>query len=77
MCHEDMHQQMLICRRQFGSTGQFLPPAHIFVNKIFALWSPAWVNNVIGLHGSYLGQLPWDFFIRRVPFIEGFLSSGY
>jgi hypothetical protein len=39
--------------------------------------TPAWVNNVIGLHGSYLGQLPWDGFIGRVPFTEGFLSSGY
>jgi hypothetical protein len=39
--------------------------------------TPAWVNNVIGRHGSYLGQLPWDRFTGRVPFTEGFLSSGY
>jgi hypothetical protein len=36
MCHEEMHHQMLICRRQFGSTGQFMPPTHIFVNGISA-----------------------------------------
>jgi hypothetical protein len=36
MCHEDMHQQMQICRRQFGSTGQFMPPTHFFVNEISA-----------------------------------------
>jgi hypothetical protein len=49
-------------------------------NTSFCKWNfrtPAWVNNVIGLHGSYLGQLPWDGFIGRVPFTEGFLSSGY
>jgi hypothetical protein len=49
-------------------------------NTSFCKWNfrtPAWVNNVIGLDGSYLGQLPWDGFIGRVPFIEGFLSSGY
>jgi hypothetical protein len=39
--------------------------------------TPAWVNNVIGLHQSWLGQLPWDGFIGRVPFTKGFLSSGY
>jgi hypothetical protein len=36
-----------------------------------------WVNNVIGLHESCLGQLPWDWFTGRVPFTEAFLSSGY
>jgi hypothetical protein len=36
-----------------------------------------WVNNVIGLHESCLGQLPWDRFTGRVSFTEGFLSSGY
>jgi hypothetical protein len=39
--------------------------------------TPAWVNNVIGLHESCLGQLPLDRFTGRVPFTEGFLSSGY
>jgi hypothetical protein len=29
------------------------------------------------LHESCLGQLPWDRFTGRVPFTEGFLSSGY
>jgi hypothetical protein len=46
----------------------------------FCTWNfrtPAWVNNVIGLHESCLGQLPWDRFTGRVPFTEGFLSSGY
>jgi hypothetical protein len=49
-------------------------------NTSFCNWNfhtPAWINNVIGLHGSHLGQLPWDGFIGRVPFTEGFLSSGY
>jgi hypothetical protein len=74
MCHEETHHQMLICRRLFGSKGHFGP------NTSFCKWNfhtPAWVNNVIGLHGSYLGQLPWDRFIGRVPFTEDFLSSGY
>jgi hypothetical protein len=46
----------------------------------FCNWNfhtPAWVNNVIGLHGSCLGQLPRDKFIGRVSFTEVFLSSGY
>jgi hypothetical protein len=47
----------------------------IFCKRNFR--TPAWVNNVIGLHGSYLGQVPWDVFIGRVNFTEGFLSSGY
>jgi hypothetical protein len=49
-------------------------------NTLFCNWNfrtPAWVNNVIGLHESCLGQLPWDRFTGRVPFTEGFLSSGY
>jgi hypothetical protein len=49
-------------------------------NTSFCNWNfrtPAWVNNVIGLHESCLGQLPWDRFTGRVPFTEGFLSSGY
>jgi hypothetical protein len=36
MYHEDMHHQMQTSQRLFGSTGQFLPPAHIFVNGISA-----------------------------------------
>jgi hypothetical protein len=49
-------------------------------NTLFCNWNfrtPAWVNNVIGMHESCLGQLPWDRFTGRVPFTEGFLSSGY
>ena len=49
-------------------------------NTSFCNWNfhtPMWVNNVIGLHESCLGQLPWDRFTGRVPFTEGFLSSGY
>jgi hypothetical protein len=49
-------------------------------NTSFCNWSfrtPAWVNNVIGLHESCLGQLPWDRFTERVHFTEGFLFSGY
>ena len=49
-------------------------------NTYFCNWNfctPAWVNNVICLHESCLGQLPWDQFIGRVPFTGGFLSSGY
>jgi hypothetical protein len=29
MCHEVMHHHMLVRRRLFGSTRQFLPPAQI------------------------------------------------
>jgi hypothetical protein len=74
MCHEEMHHQMLICRRNLVPQGIFGP------NTYFCNWNfrtPAWVNNVIGLHESYLGQLPWDWFTGRVAFTEGFLSSGY
>ena len=49
-------------------------------NTCFCNWNfrtPTWVNNVIGLHESCLGKLPWDRFTRRVPFTEGFLSSGF
>ena len=75
MCHKEMHHQMFICRRLFGSAGHFLRPTLLFVKRNFC--TPAWVNNVIGLHESCLGQLPWDWFIGRVPFTEGFLSLGY
>jgi hypothetical protein len=74
MCHEETHHQMLICRRLLVLQGIFGP------NTSFCNWNfrtPAWVNNVIGLHGSCLGHLPWDRFIGRVPFTEGFLSSSY
>jgi hypothetical protein len=74
MCHEEMHHQMPMLSKTFGSTGSVWP------NTYFCNWNfrtPAWVNNVIGLHESCLGQLPWDRFTRRVPFTEGFLSSGY
>jgi hypothetical protein len=74
MCHEEMHHQMLICRR-FWFYRAFLAPTLLFVNWNFR--TPAWINNVIGLHGSYLGQLPLDQFTGRVPFTDGFLSSGY
>jgi hypothetical protein len=50
-------------------------PAPFFCNWNFH--TLAWVNNVIGLHESCLGQLPWDRFTGRVPFTEGFLSLGY
>ena len=49
-------------------------------NTCFCNWNfrtPAWVNNIIGLHESCLGQLPWDQFTGRIPFTKGFLSSGY
>jgi hypothetical protein len=49
-------------------------------NTLFCNWNfrtPTWVNNVIGLHESCLGQLPWDRLTGRFPFTEGFLSSGY
>jgi hypothetical protein len=52
----------------------------VWPNTYFCTWNfrtPAWVNNVIGLHESCLGQLPWHRFTGRVPFTEGFLSSGY
>jgi hypothetical protein len=74
MCHEEMHHQMPYCRRLLVLQGSVWP------NTLFCNWNfrtPAWVNNVIGLHESCLGQLPWDQFTGRVPFIEGFLSSGY
>jgi hypothetical protein len=74
MCHEEMHHQMQICRRLWFYRALFGP------NTSFCNWNfrtPAWVNNVIGLHESCLGQLPWDRFTGRVPFTEGFLSSGY
>jgi hypothetical protein len=74
MCHEEMHHQMPCCRRLLVLQGMFGP------NTSFCNWNfrtPAWVNNVIGLHESCLGQLPWDRFTGRVPFTEGFLSSGY
>jgi hypothetical protein len=74
MCHEEMHHQMLICRRNLVLQGMF-GPSTSFCNWNFR--TPAWVNNVIGLHESCLGQLPWDRFTGRVPFTEGFLSSGY
>ena len=48
---------------------------HKFCKRNFR--TPTWVNNVIGMHESCLGQLPWDVFIGRVFFTEGFLSSGY
>jgi hypothetical protein len=74
MCHEEMHHQMPCCRRLLVLQGSVWP------NTLFCNWNfrtPAWVNNVIGLHESCLGQLPWDRFTGRVPFTEGFLSSGY
>jgi hypothetical protein len=74
MCHEAMYRQMPILLKTFGSTGCVWP------NTYFCTWNfrtPAWVNNVIGLHESCLGQLPWHRFTGRVPFTEGFLSSGY
>jgi hypothetical protein len=74
MCHEEMHHQMLICRRLWFYRA-CLAPTLIFVNWNFR--TPAWVNNVISLHESCLGQLPWDRFTGRVPFTEGFLSSDY
>ena len=49
-------------------------------NTLFWNWNfrtLAWVNNVIGLHESCLGQLPRDRSTGRVPFTEGFLSLGY
>ena len=74
MCHEEMHHQVQIYRRFVVLQGMFGP------NTSFCNWNfrtPAWVNNVIGLHESCLGQLPWGRFTRRVPFTEGFISSGY
>jgi hypothetical protein len=74
MCHEEMHCQMLMLLKTLVLQGMFSP------NTYFCNWNfrtPAWVNNVIGLHESCLGQLPWDRFTRRFPFIEGFLSSDY
>jgi hypothetical protein len=74
MCHEEMHRQMLMLSKTLVLQGMFGP------NTYFCNWNfrtPAWVNNVIGLHESCLGQLPWDRFTGRVPFTEGFLSSGY
>jgi hypothetical protein len=74
MCHEEMHHQMPCCRRLLVLQGSVWP------NTYFCNWNfrtLAWVNNVIGLHESCLGQLPWDRFTGRVPFTEGFLSSGY
>jgi hypothetical protein len=44
-------------------------------NTYFCRWNsrtPTWVNSVIGLHGSWLGHLLWDLFIRRVPFTAFF-----
>jgi hypothetical protein len=74
MCHEEMHHQMPCCRRLLVLQGMFGPITY-FCNWNFR--TPAWVNNVIGLHESCLCHLPWDRFTGRVPFIEGFLSSGY
>jgi hypothetical protein len=74
MCHEEMHRQMQFCRRPLVLQGCVWPSTY-FCNWNFR--TPAWVNNVIGLHESCLGQLPWDRFTGRVPFTEGFLSSGY
>jgi hypothetical protein len=74
MCHEEMHRQMLMLSKTLVLQGMFGP------NTYFCNWNfctLAWVNNVIGLHESCLGQLPWDWFTGRVPFTEGFLSSGY
>jgi hypothetical protein len=59
MCHEEMHHQMQICRRLLVLQGMF-GPSTSFCNWNFR--TPAWVNNVIGLHESCLGQLPWDRF---------------
>jgi hypothetical protein len=73
MCHEEMHRQMPCCRRLLVLQGSVWPSTY------FCTWNfrtPAWVNNVIGLHESCLGQLPWDRFTGRVPFTGGFLSSG-
>jgi hypothetical protein len=75
MCHEEMHHQMPMLLKTFGSMGGYVWPNTYFCNWNFR--TPAWVNNVIGLHESCLGQLPWDRFTGRVPFTEGFLSSGY
>jgi hypothetical protein len=61
--------------KTFGPTGHVFGATLYFVIGISAL--PTWVNNVIGLHESCLGQLPWDWFTGRVLFTEGFLSSGY
>jgi hypothetical protein len=49
--------------------------ACVWPSTLFCNWNfrtPAWVNNVIGLHESCLGQLPWDRFTGRVPFAEGY-----
>jgi hypothetical protein len=59
----------------FWSYRAVFGPSTYFCNWNFR--TPAWVNNVIGLHESCLGQLPWDQFTGRVPFTEGFLSLGY
>jgi hypothetical protein len=74
MCHEEMHHQMQICRRLCFYRA-CLAPTLLFVIGISAPLRG--VNNVIGLHESCLGQLPWDRFTGRVPFTEGFFSSGY
>jgi hypothetical protein len=55
MYHEDMHQQMQTCRRLFGSTGHFCSSTQFCKRDYCTL---ARVYNVIGLHGSWLGQLP-------------------
>jgi hypothetical protein len=69
-----MHHQMQICRRFWFYRALFGP---ITSSYNWNFRTPAWVNNVIGLHESRLGQLPWDRFTGRVLFTEGFLSSGY
>jgi hypothetical protein len=61
--------------KDFWSYRAVFGPSTLFCNWNFR--TPAWVNNVIGLHESCLGQLPWDRFTGRVPFTEGFLSLGY
>jgi hypothetical protein len=73
MCHEEMHHQMQICRRLWFYRAMF-GPSTLFCNWNFR--TAAWVNNVIGLHESCLGQLPWDRFTRESSFRRGFFILG-
>ena len=74
MCHEEMYRQMQYYWRFLVLQGCVWPSTYFY---IWNLRTPTWVNNVIGLHESCLGQLPWDRFTGKVPFTEGFLSLGY
>jgi hypothetical protein len=58
MCHEDASPDANLMKTVLVLLGYLIPQQN-FCKRNFR--TPAWVDNVISLHGSYLGQAPWVF----------------